>query len=127
MSCLPCLLHAKIFYMFHCFSCSFAGLSFLTPVIGFYCQKCEEFIGDLNSADNHAAIHCSNHSSVSILPICVDIFFHFFTVNKSHKKMKTWFDLVLLAKGIAERMHFHDNKATHLNVSLTDDTLVLSV
>lgn len=61
--------------MFHCFSCSFTGLSFLTPVIGFYCQKCEEFIGDLNSADNHAAIHYSNHSSVSILPICADIFF----------------------------------------------------
>lgn len=53
-----------------CFFCAFAGLSFLTPVIGFYCQKCEEFIGDLNSAENHANIHHhSNSSSVSILPI----------------------------------------------------------
>ncbi|KAM7385046.1 hypothetical protein PAMP_001144 [Pampus punctatissimus] len=39
------------------------GLSFLTPVIRFYCHKCEEFIGDLNSAKNHAAIHRHSNSS----------------------------------------------------------------
>ncbi|XP_072247673.1 uncharacterized protein [Leuresthes tenuis] len=39
------------------------GLSFLSPVIGFYCQKCEEFIGDLNSAEKHAAIHCHSNSN----------------------------------------------------------------
>ncbi|KAI3363496.1 hypothetical protein L3Q82_011576 [Scortum barcoo] len=39
------------------------GLSFLTPVIGFYCQKCEEFIGDFSSAENHAATHCHSNSS----------------------------------------------------------------
>lgn len=37
------------------------GWSFLTPVIGFYCQKCEEFIGDLMNAENHAATHAGNH------------------------------------------------------------------
>ncbi|XP_070772656.1 NK-tumor recognition protein [Enoplosus armatus] len=42
------------------------GLSFLTPVIGFYCQKCEEFIGDLNSAENHAAIHCHSNPSSKV-------------------------------------------------------------
>lgn len=36
------------------------GLGFLTPVIGFYCHKCEEFIGDLNTAETHAAIHRSS-------------------------------------------------------------------
>lgn len=37
------------------------GLGFITPVTGFYCQNCEEFIGDLKSAENHAAIrHHSN-------------------------------------------------------------------
>lgn len=39
------------------------GLSFLTPVIGFYCKKCEEFIGDLNGAENHATIDCHSNSS----------------------------------------------------------------
>ncbi|KAM6997655.1 uncharacterized protein LKV04_006280 [Tautogolabrus adspersus] len=39
------------------------GLGFLTPVIGFYCQKCEEFIGDLNSAESHAAIHRNTNPS----------------------------------------------------------------
>lgn len=39
------------------------GLSFLTPVIGFYCHKCEEFIGDLNTAEKHAAVHRSSSSS----------------------------------------------------------------
>nr|XP_046258859.1 uncharacterized protein DDB_G0287625 isoform X2 [Scatophagus argus] len=39
------------------------GLCFLTPVIGFYCQKCQEFIGDLNSAENHAVIHYNCNSS----------------------------------------------------------------
>ncbi|XP_061693055.1 uncharacterized protein si:ch211-195b21.5 [Syngnathoides biaculeatus] len=34
------------------------GFSFLIPVIGFYCQKCEEFIGDLRTAETHAANHC---------------------------------------------------------------------
>ncbi|XP_010779587.1 zinc finger protein 318-like [Notothenia coriiceps] len=38
------------------------GLSFLSPVIGFYCQKCEEFIGDLSSAETHAAIHHHGNS-----------------------------------------------------------------
>ncbi|KAM6922636.1 uncharacterized protein PEZ65_010988 isoform 2-T2 [Lycodopsis pacificus] len=42
------------------------GFSFLTPVIGFYCQKCEEFIGDLNSAENHAAIHSHSNSSSKV-------------------------------------------------------------
>lgn len=36
------------------------GLGFLTPVIGFYCHKCEEFIGDLNTAEKHAAVHRSS-------------------------------------------------------------------
>lgn len=35
----------------------FEGWTFLTPVVGFYCQKCEEFIGDLTNAENHAATH----------------------------------------------------------------------
>lgn len=35
------------------------GLGFISPVVGFYCQKCQEFIGDLNSAESHAAIHQS--------------------------------------------------------------------
>lgn len=40
------------------------GLNFLTPVIGFFCQKCEEFIGDFKSAEKHSIIHnCSNSSS----------------------------------------------------------------
>lgn len=47
----------------------------MTPVIGFYCQKCEEFIGDLNSAENHAAIHyhrgCSS-VSIHLIYLCVD-------------------------------------------------------
>lgn len=63
--------------MFHYLSLPVAGLSFLTPVIGFYCQKCEEFIGDLNSAENHADVHRhSGSSSVSIIPVfpCVGIF-----------------------------------------------------
>ncbi|XP_077351339.1 uncharacterized protein LOC144001149 isoform X2 [Festucalex cinctus] len=34
------------------------GFNFLVPVIGFYCQICEEFIGNLSTAENHAAIHC---------------------------------------------------------------------
>ncbi|XP_073337807.1 uncharacterized protein [Pagrus major] len=42
------------------------GLSFLTPVIGFYCQKCEEFIGDFYSAENHAAIHYHSGSSSEV-------------------------------------------------------------
>ncbi|XP_036979264.1 uncharacterized protein si:ch211-195b21.5 isoform X1 [Acanthopagrus latus] len=42
------------------------GFSFMTPVIGFYCQKCEEFIGDLNSAENHAAIHYHSGSSSEV-------------------------------------------------------------
>ncbi|XP_031695801.1 uncharacterized protein LOC116378133 isoform X2 [Anarrhichthys ocellatus] len=42
------------------------GFSFLSPVIGFYCQKCEEFIGDLNSAENHAAIHSHSTSSSKV-------------------------------------------------------------
>lgn len=74
---LPVFFLVETLKYFICFTTflPFAGLSFLTPVIGFYCQKCEEFIGDLSSAENHAAIHChSNTSSVSIIPIylCVD-------------------------------------------------------
>lgn len=42
---------------------SFEGLGFLTPVIGFYCQKCEEFIGDLGSAENHASVHQEKNPS----------------------------------------------------------------
>ncbi|XP_051279075.1 transcription initiation factor TFIID subunit 1 isoform X2 [Dicentrarchus labrax] len=42
------------------------GMSFLTPVIGFYCQRCEEFIGDLNSAENHTAIHRHSNSSSKV-------------------------------------------------------------
>ena len=60
----------------------------MTPVIGFYCQKCEEFIGDLNSAENHAAIHYhSGSSSVSILPIylCVGKTADFFTFNRRNQ------------------------------------------
>lgn len=43
------------------------GLGFLTPVIGFYCQKCEEFIGDLNCTEKHAAIHQQSNSSSKVL------------------------------------------------------------
>lgn len=46
-------------------SLSIAGLGCLTSVIGFYCRKCEEFIGDFNSAENHAAIHRHSNSIVS--------------------------------------------------------------
>ncbi|XP_029030994.1 uncharacterized protein si:ch211-195b21.5 [Betta splendens] len=35
-------------------------LTFLTPVLGLYCQKCEEFFGDLSCAENHGAIHRNN-------------------------------------------------------------------
>lgn len=42
-----------------------AGFPFLTPVIGFYCRKCEEFFGDWNSAESHAAMHCCPWSTVS--------------------------------------------------------------
>ncbi|XP_022076630.2 uncharacterized protein si:ch211-195b21.5 [Acanthochromis polyacanthus] len=38
-------------------------LGFLTPVIGFYCQNCEEFLGDLNSAERHAVVHRNSNSS----------------------------------------------------------------
>lgn len=67
----PMLPHSELLRVLHCLSVnSFAGLSFLSPVIGFYCQKCEEFIGDLNSAENHAAIHChSNSSRVSLVHV----------------------------------------------------------
>ncbi|XP_061914954.1 uncharacterized protein si:ch211-195b21.5 [Entelurus aequoreus] len=37
------------------------GFGFLSPVIGFYCQICEEFIGDLNGAESHAAAHCQRN------------------------------------------------------------------
>ncbi|TNM99672.1 hypothetical protein fugu_012705 [Takifugu bimaculatus] len=47
------------------------GFSFLTPVIGFYCQKCEEFFGDWSSAENHAATHCCPCSAVSTFGRCV--------------------------------------------------------
>lgn len=43
------------------------GWSFLTPVIGFYCQRCEEFIGDLMNAESHAATHVGNHRLVSCI------------------------------------------------------------
>lgn len=43
-----------------------SGFDFLTPVIGFYCQKCEEFFGDWKSAENHAAVHRCPCSSVSL-------------------------------------------------------------
>lgn len=36
------------------------GLGYLTPVIGFYCHKCEEFIGDLTTAEKHADLHRSS-------------------------------------------------------------------
>ncbi|KAF7667945.1 hypothetical protein LDENG_00040580 [Lucifuga dentata] len=39
------------------------GLSCMTPVIGFFCQKCEEFIGDLITAENHAVMH--KHADLS--------------------------------------------------------------
>ncbi|XP_028325064.1 uncharacterized protein LOC114477139 [Gouania willdenowi] len=29
------------------------GLGYLTPVFGFYCQKCEEFVGDLSCVEKH--------------------------------------------------------------------------
>lgn len=34
-----------------------AGQDYLSPVVGFYCKKCQEFIGDLSSADGHADMH----------------------------------------------------------------------
>ncbi|XP_028279202.1 serine/arginine repetitive matrix protein 2 [Parambassis ranga] len=39
------------------------GINFLIPVIGFYCQKCEEFIGDISSAEKHGASHQHSNSS----------------------------------------------------------------
>lgn len=47
----------------HYCSCPFAGINFLIPVIGFYCQKCEEFIGDISSAEKHGASHQHSISS----------------------------------------------------------------
>ncbi|XP_013858032.1 uncharacterized protein si:ch211-195b21.5 [Austrofundulus limnaeus] len=38
------------------------GIGFISSVMGFYCQKCEEFIGDFNSAEKHAEIHSQSSS-----------------------------------------------------------------
>ncbi|CAF91007.1 unnamed protein product [Tetraodon nigroviridis] len=46
------------------------GFDFLTPVVGFYCQRCEEFFGDWTSAEDHAAIHCCTCSSEVRLDKC---------------------------------------------------------
>ncbi|MED6288884.1 hypothetical protein CHARACLAT_030796 [Characodon lateralis] len=43
------------------------GLGFISPVVGFFCQKCQEFISDLNSAETHA----TSHQSVSIFVLNV--------------------------------------------------------
>ncbi|XP_024280537.1 uncharacterized protein si:ch211-195b21.5 isoform X1 [Oncorhynchus tshawytscha] len=40
------------------------GSTFLIPVIGFYCQRCEEFFGDLTTAEGHAATHRRNEPSM---------------------------------------------------------------
>lgn len=36
-----------------------AGSGDLIPVIGFFCQRCEEFFGDLSSAEGHK--HTNTH------------------------------------------------------------------
>ncbi|XP_051502474.1 zinc finger protein 318 [Myxocyprinus asiaticus] len=36
------------------------GSGDLIPVMGFFCQRCEEFFGDLNSAEKHVASHGRN-------------------------------------------------------------------
>lgn len=36
------------------------GSGDLIPVIGFFCQRCEEFFGDLKIAEKHAAGHNRN-------------------------------------------------------------------
>lgn len=62
----------------------------MTPVIGFYCQKCEEFIGDLNSAENHAAIHYhrgSSSVSIHLIYLCVDEPADFFTLNRRNQRL----------------------------------------
>lgn len=33
------------------------GSGDLIPVMGFFCQRCEEFFGDLNNAEKHVADH----------------------------------------------------------------------
>ncbi|XP_048863900.1 uncharacterized protein si:ch211-195b21.5 [Brienomyrus brachyistius] len=39
------------------------GCDFIVPVVGFYCQLCEEFLGDMASAKKHMAHHvCDNQS-----------------------------------------------------------------
>ncbi|XP_014058564.1 protein SON [Salmo salar] len=38
--------------------------SFLIPVIGFYCQKCEEFFEDMTTAESHTATHRWNELSM---------------------------------------------------------------
>ncbi|XP_066527054.1 uncharacterized protein si:ch211-195b21.5 [Hoplias malabaricus] len=38
------------------------GSGDLIPVIGFFCQRCEEFFGDLNSAESHSSCHKSNNT-----------------------------------------------------------------
>ncbi|KAL7861427.1 hypothetical protein SRHO_G00128680 [Serrasalmus rhombeus] len=38
------------------------GSGDLIPVIGFFCQRCEEFFGDLNSAEGHSACHKRNNT-----------------------------------------------------------------
>ncbi|XP_056148092.1 uncharacterized protein si:ch211-195b21.5 isoform X2 [Lampris incognitus] len=38
------------------------GCDFMTPVIRFYCQKCDEFMGDLSTVESHAACHRHNDS-----------------------------------------------------------------
>ncbi|XP_041755077.1 zinc finger protein 318-like [Coregonus clupeaformis] len=40
------------------------GSSFFIPVIWFYCQKCEEFFGDMTTAESHAATHQWNEPSM---------------------------------------------------------------
>ncbi|KAK6328738.1 hypothetical protein J4Q44_G00007160 [Coregonus suidteri] len=40
------------------------GSSFFIPVIGFNCQKCEEFFGDMTTAESHAATHQWNEPSM---------------------------------------------------------------
>ncbi|CAF91006.1 unnamed protein product [Tetraodon nigroviridis] len=53
-----------------------SGFDFLTPVVGFYCQRCEEFFGDWTSAEDHAAIHCCTCSSAGMEAQVPVVYFH---------------------------------------------------
>ncbi|XP_068597812.1 splicing regulatory glutamine/lysine-rich protein 1 [Brachionichthys hirsutus] len=101
------------------------GLNFLRPVIGFYCQNCEEFIGDLRSAENHAA----THHSVSKNKTQADILGSNSADRRDHKDHRDSGDSKVHANcqhdGIDERDHRNkrqdDHRARQENISLHEE------